>query len=92
MSWNTNGQALTVWSQDGKIQLWNPNTGNLLQTLAESGDNSYHVSWSRDGKAIALSPVSSSNTIKIWDTTTGKLLQTLDHKFTSSVMSLTFSL
>ncbi|BAZ40246.1 WD-40 repeat-containing protein [Calothrix sp. NIES-4101] len=89
MSWNPHAQALAVWSQDGKIQLWNTNTGNLLQTLAEPGNSSYRVSWSHDGKAIALSPVSSSNTIKIWDATTGKLLQTLDHKFTSSVMSLT---
>jgi WD40 repeat protein len=60
--------------------------GKLLQTLPGRQGEKDSISWSSDGKAIALS---NSDTIQIWDTKTGKLLQNLKPNFTSSAVRIT---
>ena len=81
-----NGDTLVTAGHDGKVKVWNLQTGELQQTFTD--DFSIHsVAISPDGKTVFAS--NWNNTIKIWDIGTGELNYTLRSDFTinSLVMS-----
>ncbi|MCG5547534.1 caspase family protein [Halorhodospira halochloris] len=67
------GQTLASGSWDKKIKLWDPETGEVLQTLSGHDGWVYSVAISPDGQLLASG--SSDNTIGFWSTETGELLQ-----------------
>lgn len=88
VAFSPDGQSLGSASPDGTVRLWNPHTGQCLQTLCG------HISWVW---AIAFHPnskqlasASYDHTIKLWEVATGDCLQTLK-EHTSSVLSVAFS-
>jgi WD40 repeat protein len=88
LAFSPDGHLLASSSTDRTIKLWNPDSGQLLQTLQG------HVSWVW---AIAFHPTKSllasasyDQTIKLWDLETGDCQHTLQ-EHPSSVLSIAFS-
>ena len=77
-----------IGSWDTTIRLWNPHTGEQLQTLTGHTRSLLSVSFSPDGSTIASG--SRDNTIRLWNPHTGEHLQTLTGH-TRSVNSVAFS-
>ncbi len=67
------GKRLATASHDKTISLWNAETGEHLQTLAEGNRLVKSVAFSSDGQTLA----SSSDAVYLWDTNTGTLLHSL---------------
>ncbi len=81
-----NGIAGIAFNPDGKIlatgagktiRLWNPNTGQLLNTLAGHTHSVNHLAFSRDGQTLASGSSGYQKNIILWDVKTGQLLSTL---------------
>jgi WD40 repeat protein len=73
---SSNGQLLaTASTNEPTIQLWNPQTGQLLRTLKGHTSPVADVAISPDGKILVSG--SRDKTIKFWDVNTGKLIRTL---------------
>ena len=62
-------------SQDGKIRLWDMETGECLQTLSGHTNWVTNIAFSPDGKILAS--CGGDRYIKLWDMTTGKSTYTL---------------
>jgi WD40 repeat protein len=52
-SLTSNGDLLATASRDGTAKVWNPFTGELLLTIADSGNELFGVALSMDGKYLA---------------------------------------
>jgi len=63
---------------NNNIEIWNPETGEVVQTLTGHTNCVTNVCCSLDGKYIASG--SEDHSAKIWDTTTWKLVRTLQEK------------
>jgi WD40 repeat protein len=50
--WSPDSQILATSSYDGMIRIWDVNTGNLVQTVTNSG-RLLNVAWSPDGRQLA---------------------------------------
>ena len=61
---------------DGKVRVWNVQTGKLLQTLAGHTQEVSSVVFSPDGKRL-ISGGSRDQTVRVWDASSGRLLATL---------------
>ncbi|MEC4814888.1 MAG: serine/threonine-protein kinase [Scytonema sp. PMC 1069.18] len=72
---SADAQTLASGSEDKKIKIWHPETGELNRTLNAHSDNVRTISLSADGQTLVSG--SGDNTIKIWQPQTGKLLKTL---------------
>jgi len=72
---NPDSTILASGGSDSKIRLWNPRTGDLLQTLTGHKGLISAVAISTNGEILVSG--SADNTIKIWHLATGKLLNTL---------------
>ena len=70
-------------SKDNTVRLWNPTTGQLLNTLTGHTDPVLSVAFSPDGKILASA--SGDNTVRLWNPTTGQLLNTLRGHLTTSI-------
>ena len=55
--------------------MWNPLTGECLNTLEGHGSRVWSVTFSPDGRFLASA--SSDRTVKVWDVNTGECLRTL---------------
>jgi WD40 repeat protein len=69
IAWSPDGSRLA--SSDKQVRIWNPDTGELLQTL----DGGRFVLWNPDGSRLATSVKLG---IGIWDINKGQLLSTYD--------------
>ena len=79
-------QAVTA-TNDGRIMLWNTDSGQLLRTTVADPLYIHCAAISRDGLRIASA---ASGTAKVWDLSTGALVSTLSGH-TGMVRSLQFS-
>lgn len=69
-----NRKMLISGGRDGKIKLWDLETGELLNILAGHTSSVESIAISSDSQLLASS--SSDTTIKLWNLNTGKLLHT----------------
>lgn len=69
------GSILASGGTDGKIRVWNLDTGYRLQTLAAHDGLVLALAFSADGKRLVSS--SSDTTVRLWDTESYELLATL---------------
>ena len=67
VSFSPDGQILASASGDNTVRLWNPNTGQLLNTLIGHTDWVYSVSFSPDGKTLASG--GADYTVRLWKLT-----------------------
>lgn len=71
-----NAQLLaTASTGEPTIQMWNPQTGQLLRTLKGHASPVADVAISPDGKILVSG--SRDKTIKLWDINTGQLIRTI---------------
>jgi len=80
------GKTIVSGDDEGKAQLWNLNTGQLLRGLRRSSGNVQAVVFSPDGKTIAVG--GAGNIIELWDLNGS---QTFQINSTSAIYSLAFS-
>ncbi|MBD2488228.1 WD40 repeat domain-containing protein, partial [Aulosira sp. FACHB-615] len=79
VAFSPDGKVLATGEADGRVRLWNANTGKELSTFIghEGGVNS--VAWSGDN--LTLASGSDDGTIKLWDVQTGEFrLSLASHK------------
>ena len=82
------GGLLASASEDGNVQLWDPNTETLLNVLRGHTEKVLDVVFSPDGTLLASA--SEDNTVRLWDLKSATLQATLkDH--TDNVLSVAFS-
>jgi len=76
VSFSPDGERIISGGNDGKLQLLEARTGNVLATWEEIKDGrAAGIAWSADGRTV-FSP-SSRPTGKLWDAATGKLIATI---------------
>jgi WD40 repeat protein len=63
-------EMLALGNEDGTVEIWNPRTGELKQTLAAHPRNVYTIAFDSSGKLLASS---SENFVKLWDVERGSL-------------------
>lgn len=80
--------VLASGNTDGKIRLWNLETGFSIHTLAAHDGLVLALAFSTDGKTLASG--SSDTTVRLWHTENGELLATLIGH-TDSVHAVAFS-
>jgi serine/threonine protein kinase len=75
VSFTADGKRLASASTDRLVKIWDPATGECVQSLKGHSDQATSISFSKDGKRLASG--SRDKSIKIWDTVTGECVQTL---------------
>jgi len=69
VSFSPNGKFICAGSYNGRITIWNANTGVVERSLQEF-DNTHHVnsvSFSPDGKRLVSDGAGAGGLIKVWD-------------------------
>ncbi len=87
--WSCQGHSITIWtiawssddcifatgSNDGSIRLWDPLTGECLQTI-QATSVVWMVTWSPDNRTLASA--GSEEAVRLWDMQTGRCLDMLE--------------
>ena len=74
LDWSSQENKIVSGNFDGIIEIWNVNTGQLVQNFQGHSRRITSVKWSPNSEYIASG--SWDNTVKIWDAQTGDLLHT----------------
>ena len=85
---SADGAMLASASEDNNVQLWDPNTQSLLNTLRGHTDKVVSVAFSPDGTLLASA--SEDNTVRIWDPHAATLQATL-RGHTDNVLGVAFN-
>ncbi len=88
LCFSPDGTVLTSGSADGTVQLWDPVTGHIQNTLTSHTSSVLNMCYSLDGRMLASS--SYDGIVKLWSVSTGHLQNTLTGH-TGSVSSICFS-
>ncbi|KAK3364026.1 HET-R [Lasiosphaeria hispida] len=85
IAFSPDGQRLASGLSDKTIKIWDPMSGQCLETLQGHRNWVVSVAFSPDGQRLTSG--SADKTIKIWDPTSGQCLETLQghHSWVSSV-------
>jgi WD40 repeat protein/predicted Ser/Thr protein kinase len=79
VAFSPDGSLLVSGSGTGIIQVWQPHTGKLLQTLKEH-QGAVHIALTFHPQGKVLVSGSTDHRVKLWDTSTWKVLHTItDH-------------
>jgi WD40 repeat protein len=70
------GERITSATQDGKVTIWDAQSGRQLFQFRAHEKHARDVAYSPDGRLLATA--SWDNTVKIWDAKTGQLLRELE--------------
>jgi WD40 repeat protein len=65
IAFSPDGRMVAEGFEDGQVQIWNPSTGSLLQTLQAHSAQVNAVAFSPDGRMLATG--SADGTVKFWD-------------------------
>jgi WD40 repeat protein len=76
INFSPDGQILASGSQNGNLNLWNVNTGELIRTLKHS-EPVIDVAFSPDGQILASGLDQGAN-IRLWNWRTGKIIRIPD--------------
>ncbi|MGJ3250301.1 MAG: caspase family protein [Elainellaceae cyanobacterium] len=87
LTFSPSNQTLLSISDDSTLQLWDVQSGNLLQTLPSDAEQIQQAAFSPNGRWIVSASL--DETAQVWDASSGKLMLTLPHQ--ASVMSAQFS-
>ncbi|BCL34375.1 pentapeptide repeat-containing protein [Nostoc sp. MS1] len=75
VAFSLDGKLLATGEEDGRVRLWNANSGKELLTLIGHSSGVNSVAWSGDG--LTLASGSDDETVKLWDVQAGDCLLTL---------------
>ncbi|OJJ00338.1 hypothetical protein ASPVEDRAFT_149299 [Aspergillus versicolor CBS 583.65] len=87
VAFSPDGQLLASGTDDHTVKVWDPRTGELLQTLKGHLGWVSSVSFSLDSQLLASA--SFDQTVKVWDAQTGELRRTFGGYF-HEIYSVTF--
>ena len=76
IAWSPDGGILTAVFFDKLVCLWDAQTGNIIQRLAEQGEPAYCLAWSPTLPLLALG--FRDGNIQLWNTQTWELSQVPD--------------
>ena len=66
VAWSPNGQILAAGTYDGKIRLYNPNTGSQIKILTGHSEDVNGLAFHSSGDILASG--SDDNSVRIWET------------------------
>lgn len=75
LTWNDTSTKLAAGYGDGKIQIFDSATGEVINTLQGHTAAVVSLAWSPDGIHLISGSLSPDNTIRIWNTSTGTEIQ-----------------
>jgi WD40 repeat protein/uncharacterized protein YjbI with pentapeptide repeats len=75
LAWSADGALLSSGSMDGRVLVWDGQTGELLTELTGLGGGVWSVAWAPSGRNLAAG--TEDGTVRIWDGETGALVQEL---------------
>lgn len=76
-AWSPDQQVIASTGYNGKIQLWEAETGKLIWNIPAHSDEGNVVKFTADGRFLvsAADPEDSGGEVKLWDVSSGKLLR-----------------
>lgn len=75
VAYHPQGKVLATASADGRVLLWEVETGRLLRTFPEQGPRILHLVYSPDGERLATA--AEGGTLTLWDANSGTVLAAL---------------
>ncbi|MBC8003019.1 MAG: hypothetical protein H7X97_10575 [Opitutaceae bacterium] len=76
VSFSSDGRLLATASSDNTVKLWDPQSGNLRQTISGHSDGVKGLYFLDGGRTILT--VDGANTLRSWESGTGKLKRTIE--------------
>lgn len=77
LDFSPDGLHFATASWDGKVRIWNRDSGKEIRSLIHNNIYVHCVDWSPSGNLIASGSNDKQGNLKIWDAETGKLLASI---------------